>query len=74
MTEKNKLERIKFEAQQKIEQSKAEAETIRIQADAIRQQWGAEYVQLKWIEKWDGKLPTTNLGNGGQGLMLNLNK
>jgi uncharacterized membrane protein YqiK len=74
LTEKNKLERIKFEAQQKIEQSKAEAETIKIQANAIREQGGAEYIQLKWIEKWNGQLPTTNLGAGGNGLILNLNK
>lgn len=74
LTEKNKLERIKFEAQQKIEQSKAEAETIKIQANAIREQGGAEYIQLKWIEKWNGQLPTTNLWEGGNGLILNLNK
>ncbi len=30
-----------------------------------------ELVQKLWIEKWDGKLPTYQLGNG-QGLMLNL--
>jgi regulator of protease activity HflC (stomatin/prohibitin superfamily) len=74
LTAKNKLESIKFEAQQKIEQSKAEAETIKIQANAIREQGGAEYIQLKWIEKWNGQLPTTNLGAGGNGLILNLNK
>jgi prohibitin 2 len=74
LTAKNKLERIKFEAQQKIEQSKAEAETIRIQAEAIREQGGAEYVQLKRVEKRDGKLPTTNLGDWGNGLIFNLNK
>jgi regulator of protease activity HflC (stomatin/prohibitin superfamily) len=38
LTEKNKLETVKYQAQQKIEQSKAEAETIRIQAEAIKSQ------------------------------------
>ncbi len=71
LAEKNKLESVKFQAQQKIEQAKAEAESIRIQAEAIKSQWGLEYVNLKWIEKWDGKLPQTSLGEGN-GVLLNL--
>ncbi len=55
---KNDLERIKVEAEQKIATARAEAEAIRIQSEAIKAQGGAEYVQLKAIEKWDGKLPT----------------
>lgn len=55
---KNKLEQVKFEAQQQIEKAKAEAESIRIQAQAINSQGGADYVQLKAIEKWNGLLPT----------------
>jgi len=51
------LVRVEFEAQQRIEQSKAEAEAIRIQAAAVTQQGGKDYVQLQAIEKWDGKLP-----------------
>jgi regulator of protease activity HflC (stomatin/prohibitin superfamily) len=54
---KNKLEQVKFEAQQQIEKAKAEAEAIRIQAQAITQQGGSEYVNLKAVDKWDGKLP-----------------
>lgn len=54
---KNDLQRIEIEAQQKVAMAKAEAEAIRIQADAIRAQGGAEYVQLKAIEKWNGQLP-----------------
>lgn len=53
----NDLVRIEFEAQQRIEQAKAEAEAIRIQAEAITQQGGKDYVQLQAIERWDGKLP-----------------
>jgi regulator of protease activity HflC (stomatin/prohibitin superfamily) len=71
LAEKNKLESVKFQAQQSIERSKAEAESIRIQAEAIKSQWGQEYVNLKWIEKWDGKLPQTSLGQSN-GLILNL--
>lgn len=54
---KNKLEQIKFEAEQRIAAAKAEAEAIRIQAQAITQQGGKDYVQLKAIEKWSGELP-----------------
>lgn len=54
---KNRLEQIKFEAQQKVETAKADAEAIRIQAQAITQQGGAEFVNLKAVEKWNGILP-----------------
>lgn len=53
----NDLDRIKTEAAQRIAQAEAEAKAIRLQAEAITQQGGRDYVQLKAIEKWDGKLP-----------------
>lgn len=57
-TQKNKLEQIKYEAQQTIETAKATAEAQRISAQALAAQGGSDYVQLKAIEKWDGHLPT----------------
>jgi regulator of protease activity HflC (stomatin/prohibitin superfamily) len=54
----NKLKQVQFEAQQKVETAKAEAEAIRIQAQAITQQGGREFVNLKAVEKWNGVLPT----------------
>jgi regulator of protease activity HflC (stomatin/prohibitin superfamily) len=60
---KNKLEQIKFEADQRIAQAQGEAEAIRIQAEAIQNQGGAEYVNLKAIEKWSGALPTYMMGD-----------
>ncbi len=59
----NDLKRIQIEAQQKVAMAQAEAEAIKIQADAIRAQGGQEYVQLKAIDKWDGKLPQVAGGN-----------
>lgn len=56
---KNILERTKIESEQRIAQAKGEAEAIRIQAEAIQNQGGAEYVNLKWIEKWSGNMPQT---------------
>jgi len=57
------LERIKVESDQRIAKAKGEAEAIRIQAQAIQQQGGKEYVELKRIEKWNGELPKTMMGN-----------
>jgi len=55
------LQRIKIEADQKITQAQAEAESLRIQKENI----STELLELrrieatqKAIEKWDGKLPT----------------
>jgi len=59
----NDLERIKIEAEQKVAEAKGNAEAIRIQAEAIQRQGGKDYVSLKSVEKWDGKLPTY-LGGG----------
>lgn len=61
---KNDLDRIKVEAEQQIATARGNAESIRIQADAIRAQGGKEYVELKAIEKWNGQLPTYTGGNG----------
>lgn len=60
---KNKLEQVKFEAQQTIETAKATAEAQRISAQALAAQGGADYVQLKAIEKWNGQLPVQMIPN-----------
>ena len=53
----NDLKRVEFEADQRVAQAKAEAEAIRIQAEAITSQGGKDYVNLKAIEAWNGELP-----------------
>lgn len=65
----NDLRRISIEAQQKIEIAKADAESIRIQGQALKETPGL--VQLKMVEKWDGKLPAVMSGEGG-GTLINL--
>jgi regulator of protease activity HflC (stomatin/prohibitin superfamily) len=57
------LQRIKVEAASRIAQAEGEAKAIAIQASAIQSQGGAAYVQLQAIEKWNGQLPSTMLGN-----------
>lgn len=58
LTAKNRLEQIKYEADQRVAQAEGEAKAIAAQAKAIQSQGGREYVELKWIEKWSGQLPT----------------
>ena len=60
---KNKLEQVKYEAEQRIAEAKGEAEAIKIQSEAIQSQGGANYVQLKAIEKWNGGVPQYLMGN-----------
>jgi len=67
------LQRIEVEAKSRIAQAEGEAKAIAIQAQAIQSNGGQQYVQLQWIEKWDGKMPNTVV-NGSQGMMLNLGK
>ena len=67
------LERIKVEAASRVAQAKGEAEAISIQAQAIQSNGGQNYVQLQWIDKWNGKLPDTMLGDPSK-LMINTGK
>jgi regulator of protease activity HflC (stomatin/prohibitin superfamily) len=58
---KNDLDRIKVEAQQKIEQAKAEAESLRLQRENISGdliKLREIEAQIKYIDKWNGQLPT----------------
>lgn len=49
------LERIKIEADQRIAEAEGKARAIQIEAQALRA--NAQIVELRWIEKWDGKVP-----------------
>ncbi|MCH8049069.1 prohibitin family protein [Patescibacteria group bacterium] len=51
----NKLERVKFEALQRIEEAKGKAQAITIESQALRN--NPQVLQLRSLEKWDGKLP-----------------
>jgi len=64
LEEQNKLAQVEFQAQQKITTATAEATAIKIQAEAVTQQGGKDYVQLQAVNKWDGKLPTSMIPGG----------
>ena len=57
---KQDLERIKVEAEQKITTATADAEAQRLQQQTLT----PELLQKYAIDKWDGKLPTTQAGEG----------
>jgi len=72
LASKNKLEQTKYEAEQKVVSATAEAEAIRIQAQAVTSQGGADYVKLKTIEKWNGAGCTSYCGvETATGLLIN---
>ncbi|EKE29027.1 MAG: hypothetical protein ACD_2C00247G0005 [uncultured bacterium (gcode 4)] len=58
---KNKLERIKFEAEQKVAESKWKAEASQIEAAALKS--NPEILQLRSIEKWNWVLPQVTWAN-----------
>ena len=60
--EENRKKVAAVEADRKRIEAQGEADAIRIKAEAVAKQGGAEYVQLQAIAKWDGKLPTTSAG------------
>jgi regulator of protease activity HflC (stomatin/prohibitin superfamily) len=51
-----------------IQTAQGEAEALKIKGDAIRQNPGV--IQLNWIEKWNGQLPTYVMGQGTNMTMM----
>jgi len=77
LTAQRNLEKVKFESQQlvvtaqaqadaKLSIAKAEAESIRIQGEALKN--SPQVASLRAIEKWDGKLPV-NMFGGSEGIV-----
>lgn len=66
---KIKIAKAEGNAQAMLTSAKAEAEANRLKQQTITPM----LLQLEWINKWDGKLPSTQLGSG-TGMMYNINK
>ena len=66
---KIKIAKAEGNAQAMLTSAKAEAEANRLKQQTITPM----LLQLEWINKWDGRLPSTQLGSGN-GLMYNLNR
>jgi regulator of protease activity HflC (stomatin/prohibitin superfamily) len=71
--QENISKQVEEQAKQRVTNAKAEAEAIRIQAEAVTSQGGADYVKLKAIEKWNGSVPSTMVP-GSTVPFLELNK
>jgi regulator of protease activity HflC (stomatin/prohibitin superfamily) len=52
---KNKLEQIKFEADQNIAEARGKAEAMRVESEALKT--NPQVLQLRALEKWDGRMP-----------------
>ncbi len=59
---RNKLEQIKFEADQRIAEARGKAEAMRIESEALRS--NPQILELRTLEKWDGVLPQVTGGGG----------
>ncbi|MBI5884334.1 MAG: prohibitin family protein [Elusimicrobia bacterium] len=74
---KRDLDRIRIEAEQKVATARAEAESLKMQKEAITGQLielRKVEVQRSAIEKWDGRMPSVMMsGQGGATPLLNLN-
>ncbi|MBI4667619.1 MAG: prohibitin family protein [Elusimicrobia bacterium] len=69
---KRDLDRIRVEAEQKIATSRAEAEALKMQREAVSQQLielRKVEVQKLAIEKWNGQMPQVMLGSGSTPLL-----
>ena len=53
------VELARAEAERQRVEAQGIADSVRIKAAAVSAQGGKEYIELKAIEKWDGKLPQT---------------
>ena len=66
---KNKLEQIKFEADQKIAEARGKAEAMTIESNALKS--NPQILELRALEKWNGTLPQVT---GGAIPLINLPK
>jgi len=82
LEQKNLLEKVTYESQQKVIQAEAEkkvkiavaqgeAEAIRIQIEALK--GNSDILQLRWIEKWNGIMPITYVSGETTTPLLNIN-
>lgn len=71
--QENITKQVEEQAKQRVTTATAEAQAIKIQAEAVTQQGGADYVKLKAIEKWNGTVPQSMIP-GSAVPFIDLNK
>lgn len=58
LASQNKYQQTIYDASSTVAAAQAQAESIKIQAEAINSEGGADYVELQAVNKWNGVLPT----------------
>jgi regulator of protease activity HflC (stomatin/prohibitin superfamily) len=71
LEEANKTKQVEQKAKQQITSAKAEAESMRIRANALTN--NPKLVNYEFVQKWDGKLPQIMTGDS-MPILMNLNK
>ena len=69
VNQQNVLTAARIKKEQVIVTAQAEAEALRIKGGSITN--NPKIIQLEWVNKWDGKLPVTMMGDA-KGIMVNL--
>ena len=71
LEEANRTKQVEQTAKQKVVAAKAEAESMRIRANALAN--NPKLVNYEFVQKWDGKLPQIMTGDS-MPILMNLNK
>ena len=71
LEEANRTKQIEQKAKQQVTSAKAEAESMRIRANALAN--NPKLVNYEFVQKWDGKLPQIMTGDS-MPILMNLNK
>lgn len=69
--EENRTVQVKQQAEQKVALAQADAEAIKIKAQALSQ--NAKLVELEAVQRWDGKAPRIIMGGGSFIPFMNMN-
>lgn len=71
LEEQNKTAQVKQQADQKVLAATAEAESMRIRANALEA--NPKLVEWEWVQKWDGHMPQYMLGQNTS-MLIGINK
>jgi regulator of protease activity HflC (stomatin/prohibitin superfamily) len=70
---KNKLEQVQFEAQQKVAEAQGKADAMKLEVTALQQ--NAQILELRMIEKWDGRMPlVVSSGSSNTNTLFDISK
>ena len=68
LTEKNRLDKVKYQMSQELAKAKTEAKSLKVKARQITN----KMLKMKWIEKWNGELPSYMMGGKSSSLLMQI--